>query len=82
MLPGRSQKCFQPGNYTAAGSSRVYIHRPINENRIGSYLDKNLRVATFAGGCFWCMQPPFQQIEGVNGAVAEYSDRTKPKSQL
>lgn len=29
--------------------------------------------ATFAGGCFWCMQPPFQQVEGVTEAVAGYA---------
>jgi len=26
---------------------------------------KGLAVATFAGGCFWCMQPPFDQVKGV-----------------
>jgi peptide methionine sulfoxide reductase MsrA len=31
-------------------------------------MDKKLMVVTFAGGCFWCLQPPFQQIEGVTGA--------------
>ena len=24
-----------------------------------------LAVATFAGGCFWCMEPPFDKIDGV-----------------
>jgi len=33
--------------------------------------------ATFAGGCFWCMQPPFQQIEGVIEAVAGYAGGTQ-----
>ncbi len=23
------------------------------------------KLATFAGGCFWCMQPPFDALEGV-----------------
>ncbi len=27
--------------------------------------DMNLKTAIFAGGCFWCMQPPFDQTEGV-----------------
>ncbi|HVK55811.1 MAG TPA: peptide-methionine (S)-S-oxide reductase, partial [Burkholderiales bacterium] len=21
--------------------------------------------ATFAGGCFWCMEPPFDKLDGV-----------------
>ena len=33
-------------------------------------MEKKLMKATFAGGCFWCMQPPFQQTEGVVEAVA------------
>jgi len=27
--------------------------------------NQNLKTAIFAGGCFWCMQPPFDQTEGV-----------------
>jgi peptide methionine sulfoxide reductase msrA/msrB len=29
-------------------------------------------IATFAGGCFWCMQPPFEQIPGVTKVYAGY----------
>lgn len=25
----------------------------------------NQQKATFAGGCFWCMQPPFDKLDGV-----------------
>ena len=28
--------------------------------------------ATFAGGCFWCMQPPFDQLEGVIATLPGY----------
>ncbi len=24
-----------------------------------------LAKATFAGGCFWCMEPPFDKLDGV-----------------
>jgi len=30
-------------------------------------------VATFAGGCFWCMEPPFEKLEGVKSAVSGYT---------
>jgi peptide methionine sulfoxide reductase msrA/msrB len=30
-------------------------------------------TATFAGGCFWCMQPPFEQLMGVNKVLAGYT---------
>jgi methionine-S-sulfoxide reductase len=29
--------------------------------------------ATFAGGCFWCMQPPFDALPGVISTVVGYS---------
>jgi glutaredoxin-like YruB-family protein len=34
--------------------------------------------ATFAGGCFWCMQPPFRMTAGVTDSVAGYAGGTKP----
>lgn len=29
--------------------------------------------ATFAGGCFWCMEPPFEGLDGVLEIVAGYT---------
>ena len=29
-------------------------------------------VAVFAGGCFWCMEPPFDKIDGVRSTVSGY----------
>lgn len=29
--------------------------------------------ATFAGGCFWCLEPPFEQLDGVIDVVAGYT---------
>jgi glutaredoxin-like YruB-family protein len=34
---------------------------------------KNVKKATFAGGCFWCMQPPFRALDGVIDAVSGYA---------
>lgn len=33
--------------------------------------------ATFAGGCFWCMQPPFDKLEGVIKTVVGYTGGKK-----
>ena len=30
-------------------------------------------VAIFAGGCFWCMEPPFEKIEGVKSVMSGYT---------
>jgi peptide-methionine (S)-S-oxide reductase len=29
-------------------------------------------VATFAGGCFWCMEPPYDKLEGVTATISGY----------
>lgn len=33
----------------------------------------NWKIATFAGGCFWCMEPPFESLDGVNKVVSGYA---------
>lgn len=29
--------------------------------------------ATFAGGCFWCMEPPFDNLDGVKSTISGYT---------
>ena len=29
-------------------------------------------VATFAGGCFWCMEPPYDKVPGVTATISGY----------
>jgi peptide-methionine (S)-S-oxide reductase len=30
------------------------------------------KVATFAGGCFWCMEPPYDALPGVSATISGY----------
>ena len=30
-------------------------------------------IATFAGGCFWCMEPPFDKLDGVLSTTSGYT---------
>jgi peptide-methionine (S)-S-oxide reductase len=30
-------------------------------------------TATFAGGCFWCMEPPYDKIDGVASTISGFS---------
>ena len=32
----------------------------------------DLRVATFAGGCFWCMETAFEGMKGVHSVISGY----------
>ena len=34
-------------------------------------------VATFAGGCFWCMEPPFDKLPGVTATISGYTGGAK-----
>jgi peptide-methionine (S)-S-oxide reductase len=34
-------------------------------------------VATFAGGCFWCMEPPFDKLDGVISTTSGYIGGSK-----
>lgn len=34
---------------------------------------KDEKLAIFAGGCFWCLEPPFDQEEGVHETIVGYS---------
>jgi peptide methionine sulfoxide reductase msrA/msrB len=36
-----------------------------------------LEKATFAGGCFWCMEPPFEKLDGVKEVVSGYTGGRK-----
>jgi len=36
-------------------------------------LAATLQKATFAGGCFWCMEPPFEKLPGVSKVVSGFA---------
>lgn len=37
---------------------------------------EKLKTATFAGGCFWCMEKPFEVLTGVRSVVSGYTGGT------
>jgi peptide methionine sulfoxide reductase msrA/msrB len=36
------------------------------------FSEPTLEHATFAGGCFWCMEPPFEKLTGVQAVLSGY----------
>ena len=39
---------------------------------VGAAEAQGLAKATFAGGCFWCMEPPFDKLDGVVSTTSGY----------
>lgn len=48
------------------------VKEAIIEN-ISTLTESDVAVATFAGGCFWCMEPPFEKLDGVLSVVSGYT---------
>ena len=40
---------------------------------LSSFAQNNYTKATFAGGCFWCMEHPFEKLEGVVDVISGYT---------
>ncbi|MBW2437976.1 MAG: peptide-methionine (S)-S-oxide reductase, partial [Deltaproteobacteria bacterium] len=39
---------------------------------------KDFKTATFAGGCFWCVESDFEKVDGVIEAVSGYAGGDEP----
>lgn len=47
-----------------------------NNNMINN--NPNIEIATFAGGCFWCMEPPYDELLGVISTTVGYTGGKVP----
>jgi methionine-S-sulfoxide reductase len=43
------------------------------QGKISPEFSERLEKATFAGGCFWCMEPPFDKLDGVISTTSGYT---------
>ncbi|MEO1254676.1 MAG: peptide-methionine (S)-S-oxide reductase MsrA, partial [Bacteroidota bacterium] len=59
--------CHTQGNGT--------VDKPDSQDKVINY--QKLDTATFAGGCFWCIEASFEQIEGIAEAVSGYTGGRK-----
>lgn len=46
-------------------------------SRAADVKNGSLEKATFAGGCFWCMEPPFEKLQGVSAVISGYAGGQK-----
>lgn len=44
-----------------------------NQSEINTDTPEGYARATFAGGCFWCMEPPYDKLDGVISTVSGYA---------
>lgn len=62
--------------FTACQSSNTNEVKPMKEEtstETAKETNSNLEYATLAGGCFWCIEAVFGQLEGVESAVSGYT---------
>jgi peptide methionine sulfoxide reductase msrA/msrB len=45
------------------------VGKPMPDDHMGGKMNA---TAIFAGGCFWCMEKPFEQIDGVSEVISGY----------
>ncbi|MFP4345695.1 MAG: peptide-methionine (S)-S-oxide reductase MsrA [Anaerolineales bacterium] len=41
--------------------------------------NKNLQTTTLGGGCFWCLEAVYEQVEGVQEVVSGYAGGDRPR---
>jgi peptide methionine sulfoxide reductase msrA/msrB len=56
---------------------RVFVMLMVMLMHASLYAATNLEKATFAGGCFWCMEPPFEKLAGVKEVISGYTGGQK-----
>ena len=57
--------------------SAVYAGKlKVNSGNEVEIKNKNVKKAYFAGGCFWCMEEVFENVNGVIDVVSGYSGGT------
>jgi peptide methionine sulfoxide reductase msrA/msrB len=53
-------------------------HKQDEKSPIMKTESKDLKTATFAGGCFWCVESDFEKVDGVVEAVSGYTGGHEP----
>ena len=48
----------------------------VNAGNVLRQYGGNTETATFAGGCFWCMDAPFEKLDGVKNVISGYAGGT------
>ncbi len=63
-------------SFVISGCSKVEGQKAQETARMDTQ-EKKLERATFAGGCFWCMEPPYEKLDGVIEVISGYTGGNK-----
>ena len=44
--------------------------------------EENIKKVYFAGGCFWCMEPPFENLDGVKEVISGFAGGIEEKTYI
>ena len=69
--------------FLVAAVCLVIVYSIANSSRGDAAMDnknKKTEKATFAGGCFWCMEHPFEELDGVIEVVSGYTGGLEEKA--
>ncbi len=56
-----------------AGLLAIFFRSPPQAGETLTAGGEGLETAIFAGGCFWCMEPPFDGLDGVAATISGYT---------
>jgi len=62
---------------TVVAMALSFAVSPFAGSSDGRAQDAELMKATFAGGCFWCMEPPYDELDGVIATTSGYTGGQK-----
>jgi peptide methionine sulfoxide reductase msrA/msrB len=65
--------CVQSDTYVLSAVDVVsaYSYSERMKNTMSN--KENIKIATFAGGCFWCLEADFEKVDGVKKVVSGYT---------
>ena len=56
----------------AGGFAVASLTGPASADEDSGAKDGETETAIFAGGCFWCMEPPYDALDGVHSTISGY----------
>ncbi len=78
----KSTLLLLPFSFSACAQKKDVTQSPtfaeMNKKQVQDMSDHKKEVATFAAGCFWCVEAQFQQLKGVDTVVSGYTDGHVP----